>query len=439
MDAKEELKDIADFVVDLLTDPRGPKHQDAQAQQAHVDPNAEHFTTHSDLSQAIDIDAGNGGGPAHDVGTGTNHGPSGLGIHGLTGAQPLSAQTHAAPVHAAPRPVAPQPAPQPVVHEVVRNVVHERVVEKPSVTHVTEQHTNNTFLREGDHVTDNRTINNITANGHDIDIDIDQDIKNNTVNADHGAVAAGGSIKDSAVNTGKFEGVQSAGDVDADHAVVGDGNTVLNESEVGAFSGKGDATNAEGKNVNVGGHQNVVDNDGDGQVAIGDRNDLRGDVDIDVDDVKGNANIAVGDHNDESAKQDNSETTTGSHNTDNSTNDSANTKVDDSFNEEIDIKDTANTTTQSTVTDNDDASQHGSNNSHAATTTTEDLHLTDNDTTVSQQTTEAHELDQHVDVVGDDNDVDTQADHGLFGAQHELDEHHTLDTDLDLDDDDLDD
>src|SRR5215207_1060426 len=93
-------------------------------------------------------------------------------------------------------------------------------------------------------------VNDIFA-GDDVDIDIEED----EVRADRGAVAVGDDVDESSINTGRFEGIQNSGDgdVDADGAVFGDGNITLNDSDVGAMSfGRGDATNVDAENANLG-------------------------------------------------------------------------------------------------------------------------------------------------------------------------------------------
>lgn len=190
--------------------------------------------------------------------------------------------------------------------------------------------------------------------------DIDIDVREETVVADRGSVAAGDDIDDTAINTGRFEGIQNAGRgfVDAEHAVIGDGNITFNESNVGAAAFGGDATNvAAGGNANLGsGTVNDLDagenlNFGSGtltdvdagwadQVVVGDGNEVTGDVDVRLEDVSGNANVAVGDENAQFASQDNdtfidqSFTDNSEHffAEDNSVSDSFNTRLDDSFN-----------------------------------------------------------------------------------------------------------
>ena len=191
----------------------------------------------------------------------------------------------------------------------------------------------------------------------DVDIDIEED----EVRADRGAVAVGDDVDESSINTGRFEGIQNSGDgdVDADGAVFGNGNITLNDSEVGAMSfGRGDATNVDAENANLGDgtindinadNANVgrgtlidVDSQGDGQTVVGSGNELTGDVDVDLEDVEGNANLAIGDGNEQVAVQDNDFTLDQSFEDnsvevteiDNSIDDSFNTEFEDSFNTE---------------------------------------------------------------------------------------------------------
>lgn len=62
---------------------------------------------------------------------------------------------------------------------------------------------------------------------------------------DDGAVVVGGDVKDSAVNTGDFEGAQAGGDITAEGSVVGGGNTAVLDSEVDALAIGGDATSVD--------------------------------------------------------------------------------------------------------------------------------------------------------------------------------------------------
>jgi hypothetical protein len=274
MDAKEELKKVADFVVDLLTDERGPKGGSAAA-KAHVDPNAQHFTTDQDLSDALD--RAGGPDPHHD-------GPlsTGGGLRSIL--QPSQAHTAAPAAHAAPVARAAAPAPQPV-REVVHNVVRERIIhDRPQVTRVTEQHAHNTFVREGDNIVDNRVTNTINAEGEHVNIALNQDIANKTVIADDGGIAAGGNIEDSALNTGRFAGIQAGDDVDADDTIVGDKNTAVDggdDDERGPGKGTGrpldgkadDDRQADGKTDEDGKADGKLDDDrkADGKTVTDDR------------------------------------------------------------------------------------------------------------------------------------------------------------------------
>jgi hypothetical protein len=194
--------------------------------------------------------------------------------------------------------------------------------------------------------------------------DVDIDVESEEVRADRGAVAVGDDLDDSSVNTGRFEGIQNSGhgDVDADRAVFGDGNITLHDSQVGAMSfGRGDATNVDAENANLGdgtindinadnanvGNGTLIDaeNHGDGQLVVGSGNELTGDVDVDVDDVDGNLNLAIGDDNEQLALQDNDTSIDQSFTDnsvelteiDNSIEDSGNLEVEDSFNLEQDF------------------------------------------------------------------------------------------------------
>ena len=175
----------------------------------------------------------------------------------------------------------------------------------------------------------NVTITDISGD----DVDFDQKIDSDSVTALAGGVAVNGDVDDSAINTGVNTGIMAGDDVDLDHSVVGSGNTQLNDSTVGAFSGRGDATNIQGENVNMGpGDLLDIDTDGgDAQVVNGNGNQTFGDIDVDADGAAP-SNFVFGNGNDANALQDNSTTIEDSFNTDNSVEDSFNTSVEDSGN-----------------------------------------------------------------------------------------------------------
>jgi hypothetical protein len=232
----------------------------------------------------------------------------------------------------------------------------------------------------------NVTITDISGSD---DVHFDQDIDTDTVIASAGGVAVNGDLSESALNTGYNKGILAGDDVDLDDSIVGDGNTQLNDSHVGAFAARGNATNLTGENVNYGsGDLLDVDAEGDAQVANGNGNRFMGDVDTDLHNVDGPINLAIGDENRQSALEDNSTTVEDSYNTDNSISDSYNEKYEDSFNETWEDNDT--TTTESYDWD-----------SHDETTSTYE----DNDTYKA----ELDLSEQHADVWGDDNDLDLEA------------------------------
>ena len=175
----------------------------------------------------------------------------------------------------------------------------------------------------------NVTITDISGD----DVDFDQKIDSDSVTALAGGVAVNGDVDDSAINTGVNTGIMAGDDVDLDHSVVGSGNTQLNDSTVGAFSGRGDATNIQGENVNMGSGDLVdVDTDGgDAQLVNGNGNQTFGDIDVDADGAAP-SNFVFGNGNDANALQDNSTTIEDSFNTDNSVEDSFNTSIEDSGN-----------------------------------------------------------------------------------------------------------
>ena len=111
--------------------------------------------------------------------------------------------------------------------------------------------------------------------------------------------------RESAFNTGINTGIMAGDDVDLDDSIVGNGNTQLNDSEVGAFAGRGDATNIEAEKVNTGSGDLIdVDSHGDAQVVTGSGNTLTGDIDASHSD--GPINLAVGEDIRQNALEDNS-------------------------------------------------------------------------------------------------------------------------------------
>lgn len=140
------------------------------------------------------------------------------------------------------------------------------------------------------------------------DVHFDQTIDSDSVVAAAGGVAVNGNVEDSALNTGINTGIMAGDDVKLDDSIVGRGNTQINDSDVGAFAGRGDATNAVGENVNLGsGDLTDVDTKfGDAQVVTGHANEVTGDVTTDVSHADGPINVAVGDDNDQQALEDNS-------------------------------------------------------------------------------------------------------------------------------------
>lgn len=302
-------------------------------------------------------------------------------------------------------PAAPAPPPQ-----VITRVVNQTQVirEQPVVTnHVTNQQVNNnqTFVKEGDTVTnvDNRTITEINARG---DVSFDQKVSNTTTVAGRGGVAVNGDLKDSAVNTGVNKGVIAGNDAHLQDSVVGDGNTQINDSNVGAFAKGGNATNIEGQNVNTGSGvlNNVSTAGGDAQVVTGNGNELTGDVDVNASNASGPTNVTVGDKNSSSALQDNSTNIEDSLNTDNSVSDSANTSVEDSFNNTTQDNDTTSLTSQdsfNSITEDNDTTSLS-----LQSDTTDNSFASDNDTLTSSGSFDTTD----VDVLGSDNDIDLDLD-----------------------------
>ena len=242
-------------------------------------------------------------------------------------------------------------------------------------------------------------INEINSDGN---VDFDQAVDSDTLIAGAGGVVAGGNISDAAVNTGRNSGILSGGNVDLEDSVVGDGNTQINDSDVGAFAARGNATNVAGENVNMG-RGDLIDLDtrgGDAQLVNGNANEVTGDVDVDFGNASGPTNFTLGDNNRSSALQDNSTTIEDSFNTDNSVDDSFNTQFEDSFNSRI-------TDTDVTETNIDDSFNTSSEDNDL---TKLDFESNFEDNSVFQDNdTFSSELDVDqtaVDVAGNDNDLD---------------------------------
>ncbi|MEA3215407.1 MAG: hypothetical protein QOJ19_1563 [Acidimicrobiia bacterium] len=325
--------------------------------------------------------------------------------------QTFFSATQSAP---APRSFAPAPSPQPT------HVTQEYVTQRHDYV------TNN--YRAGDNVVDNRTFTDIYARGN---VKFTQDINN--VTAMQGGVAAGHDISRAAVNTGEFKGIQAGnGPVFADHGVIGDGNTSVQGSHLGALGTNGGTANnvpgsavfgsgslneihgngqvAQGGssivdvdnhghgNLNFGngtlndvdthgngpvavGHSsaNEVSSSGSGQAVLGNGNHLTGDVSVDLHHTDGNANVAIGDHNGQSGQQvDNSQ-----HVTDGSTRDSFNNHAETDDHSNHSVNDSANRTTVDDsfnhTTDNHDLHSVDDSYNHPTTTTVDDSnnHTTD--------------------------------------------------------------
>lgn len=278
----------------------------------------------------------------------------------------------------------------------------------------------------------NVTISEITGLG---DVDFDQSIDTDTIIASGGGVAVNGSVFDSAVNTGRNDGILAGDDVSLSDSIVGHGNTQVNDSTVGAFAGGyGDATNVTGQNVNMGsGTLLDVDALGDAQVAYGNGNRLTGDVSFNATGVDGPLNLAVGDDNRQNALEDNSTTVDDSfnadfsteiddsYNTDNSISDSYDTLYDDSFNTSAEDNDSST----STVEDSFNASAEDNDSWSSSVADSFNPVAEDNDTTTwdwdshdqssataedNDSYTEYHDLDeQHLVAWGDDIELDAVA------------------------------
>jgi hypothetical protein len=358
--------------------------------------------------------------------------------------------------------------------------VYQPPAQHVTAEYVTQRHeyvTNN--YRAGDMVTDNRTITDIVARGN---VKFDQHVNN--VTALPGGVAAGGGIHDAAVNTGTFKGVQTgSGNLDAGHAVVGDGNTSVQHSDVGALgtnggrafnvagnavfgSGSVNDIHGEGKvaqggstitdvanhgpgNLNAGnGTLNDVTAHGDGPVAVdhssanqvtatgqgqavvGSGNKLTGDVSVDLHHNQGPASVAVGDRNDQAAARDDS--TRDSHNTHTVSDDHGDHATTDSFNHHS-VDDSAN----HSVDSHDSHTVEGSFNHPTTTTIAESAnHSVDSHDThrvegsSNQPSYDSHDLTHSVDDSyhqhwdgHDSTHVDDSYNHPVDSYNHSWDDH----------------
>ena len=244
---------------------------------------------------------------------------------------------------------------------------------------------------------ENVTITELNSKG---DVDFDQDIDTDTVLASGGGIAVNGDVEDSAFNTGFNSGIMAGDDVDLDDSIVGDGNTQLNNSDIGAFAARGNATNAVGENVLIGSGDLVdIDAEGDAQAITGNGNDVKGDIDVDLSHVDGPVNMAFGDGNSQNALEDNSTTYEASFNEDYSVEDSYNTHVEDSYNSHYEDNDTETTSVEdsfnSRYEDNDSESWNWSEESSYESS------YEDNDSFQAELDLESND----VDVWGEDNDV----------------------------------
>jgi hypothetical protein len=245
------------------------------------------------------------------------------------------------------------------------------------------------------------TITEISSFG---DVEFDQDIDTDTVVASSRGIAVDGDVDDSAFNSGTNTGIMAGDDVDLDDSIVGHGNTQINDSTVGAFAARGNATNAVGENVLLGSGDLVdVDSEGDAQVITGNGNDVHGDTSFDLDHVDGPINLAVGDGNHQNALEDNSTNYEDSFNTDNSMSDSFNERYEDSFNETYEDNDSSSTSIDDSFNQRyeDNDTSRWDWDSHDETSSTYE----DNDSYKAELELE----EQHVDVWGDENEVDVDA------------------------------
>jgi hypothetical protein len=293
------------------------------------------------------------------------------------------------------------PAPEPSHHGTDPSTSHDVTAPESAALAATSTIVNNTYVTN--QTIDNDTITRIYAEG---DVEFDQEIDNDIVMADDGGVAVGGDLEDGVVNTGTNTGVIAGDDADLEDSVVGNGNTQINDSEVGAFADHGEASNIEADgNVNTGAGDVVdVDSHGDAQVATGNGNEITGDVDVDASGAAGPVNVAVGDANEQQAIEDLSTDVEGSYNTDNSVEDVGNVAVEDSFDETIEDNDTMSTTIEGSF---DSSAEDNDSIAYEATASYDDhSSFSDDDSTLYAESTDLAEAD----IYGDDNSLDMELD-----------------------------
>ncbi len=259
MEAKDTIKDVAAFLWDILTEERGggpaPASEPNPIECVASDPylaltEAGHEgITQEELLEAIELLANQ-----------LNAGQAGQAAE-LQALRTSVEQLPSQIVTDAPPPAAP------ITHVTQKHV---------TVVKETQQVTN-----EGDTNIDNRVLTEINSRG---DVTFDQDVNVSTAVADDGGVAIGGDLEDSAVNTGINTGVVAGDDAVLVDSIVGDNNDQVNDTRAGAVStDQGDATNAQGENVNLGsGALTDVDAGGDAAAVTGDQNDVTGDVALEV-------------------------------------------------------------------------------------------------------------------------------------------------------------
>ena len=219
-------------------------------------------------------------------------------------------------------------------------------------------------------------------------------------------MAVNGDVSESAFNTGYNTGILAGDDVDLDDSIVGNGNTQLNDIHVGAFAARGNATNADRRERQLSAPATcwTWTPRAMPRSLNGNGNDFMGDVDTDLHNVDGPINLAIGDGNRQSALEDNTTTYEDSYNTDNSTDGLLQQPYRGLLQRDLRGQRhhrrprSRTPTTRSTRTTTPTSWDW---DSHDETTSTYE----DNDTYKA----ELDLSEQHVDVWGDDNDVDLEA------------------------------
>ena len=365
---------VIDFLLDLFRD-------ESEREAFEDDPSgylAEHapegLTAEDILAAMPGVCAALPEGPATTLRTAYRLSGTGGGAGG-TGSGGGSTAAVAPQAGSVPPPPAVDPGGDPVEQVVQQLRYYTNVL---NVTNQRFEDNDTTFIDDRDTTVDNSVNQNITAFG-DVNQTFDNDVVSGDgavaagdgaqVNTGDGAVQVGGDVSDATIATGDVGGSVTG---DVTDSVVGDGNQVIQDSDVGAVSfGDGDATNVEAENAVLGdgtivdgGEGDIAFNQGDGDLTqiedsvlsesvVGDGTVQSNDVAISAEDGSavafgdgadaGSGDISIEGNSGTVQIADDGATQTGV--TDNSIADSFNTEVqytDNSINDSFDTTDSGN-------------------------------------------------------------------------------------------------